>query len=485
MSGQLEAIKKASFFIEKKNYNEAKKILLEFAENNKNTKLDIKFFFTMYLVSSGLKDIKNSKRYLEKCLKIDDENHIALNNLANIYLKEGNLIKAEKFYLKALNLNKNYLLAIVNLAILYQDIGKLDVSKKFYLRAIELAPKRISLYFNLSRIDENFIDDEKINYLINLLKNEKTELSELSYGYFILANYERKKKNFGSEMNYLKKANNYNFQSRKLANQETMHYWNNIIVKKYNNFNFVNKNKNIFFEKLNPMFIIGLPRSGSTITEVLLRANNDNIYSFGEASIFNGIIANIFRKNEKSEIDLDFVKDNVSKIFLGRNFDTKRNRFIAKSLENFFYIDVILKIFPKAKFINTTRNIEDNIFAIYKQTLSKISWTHSIEDILRYVDNYFKVIDYFKKKYPDKIFNLKLEDLSLKPQEITKKLYNFCDLAWKDDVLEFHKKKDVLISTASNIQIRDKIQKYDFDRYKPYKILLKNFLKQYNWLVHK
>ena len=134
MSGQLEAIKKASFFIEKKNYNEAKKILLEFAENNKNTKLDIKFFFTMYLVSSGLKDIKNSKRYLEKCLKIDDENHIAQNNLANIYLKEGNLIKAEKFYLKALNLNKNQLLAIVNLAILYQDIGKLDVSKKFYLR---------------------------------------------------------------------------------------------------------------------------------------------------------------------------------------------------------------------------------------------------------------------------------------------------------------------------------------------------------------
>ena len=71
----LEAIKKASFFIENKKYNEAKKILLEFAENNKNIKLDIKFFFTMYLVSNGLEDIKNSKRYLEKCLKIDDKNH--------------------------------------------------------------------------------------------------------------------------------------------------------------------------------------------------------------------------------------------------------------------------------------------------------------------------------------------------------------------------------------------------------------------------
>ena len=484
MPGQLEAIKKASFFIENKKYNEAKKILLEFAENNKNIKLDIKFFFTMYLVSNGLEDIKNSKRYLEKCLKIDDKNHIALNNLANIYLKEGNLIKAEKFYLKALNLNKNYLLAIVNLAILYQDTGKLDESKRFYLRAIELAPKRISLYFNLSRIDENFIDDEKINYLIKLLKSEKKEFSELSYGYFILANYERKKKNFDSEMNYLKRANNYNFQSRKLANQETLNYWNNIIVKKYNNLNFVNKKKNTIFEKINPLFIFGLPRSGSTITEVLLRSNND-IYSFGEASIFNGIIANIFRKNEKSDINLEFVGDKVYKIFLARNFDMKKNRFIDKSLENFFYIDVILKIFPNAKFINTTRNIEDNIFAIYKQTLSKISWTHSIEDILRYMDNYFKVIDYFIKKYPDKIFTLKLEDLSSKPEEITKKLYNFCDLTWTDEVLEFHKKKDVLISTASNIQVRDKIQKYDFDRYKPYKILLRNFLDQYNWLPKK
>ena len=174
-----------------------------------------------------------------------------------------------------------------------------------------------------------------------------------------------------------------------------MNYWNNIIVKKYNNLNFVNKKKNTIFEKINPLFIFGLPRSGSTITEVLLRSNND-IYSFGEASIFNGIIANIFRKNEKSDINLEFVGDKVYKIFLARNFDMKKNRFIDKSLENFFYIDVILKIFPNAKFINTTRNIEDNIFAIYKQTLSKISWTHSVK-ILRYMDNYLKVIDYLLK----------------------------------------------------------------------------------------
>ena len=44
----------------------------------------------------------------------------------------------------------------------------------------------------------------------------------------------------------------------------------------------------------------------------------------------------------------------------------------------------ILKLFPKAKFINTYRNIEDNIFAIFQQALTKLSWTHSIENILKY-----------------------------------------------------------------------------------------------------
>ena len=194
MSAQLEVIKQASTFIDQKKYLQAKKILLDFLNKSKNVKVDIKFFYTLYLVSNGLKEIQNAKKYLEKCLKINDQNHVILNNLGNIYLKEGNLFKAENLYLKSFNLKKNYLMVIVNLAIFYQNLGKLNESKKFYLKAIELSPKRISIYFNLSRIDKNFIDDEKVKYLSNLMSNEKQEQSEMSYGYFILAEDQRKKK---------------------------------------------------------------------------------------------------------------------------------------------------------------------------------------------------------------------------------------------------------------------------------------------------
>ena len=88
-----------------------------------------------------------------------------------------------------------------------------------------------------------------------------------------------------------------------------------------------------------------------------------------------------------------------------------------------------------------------------------------------------------KKKYPDKILSINLEELTNKPVEISKELYKFCNLKWSNKVLEFYDRKDLVVSTASNIQIRQNINKYDRDKYKPYKQFLKIFSNKYNWLV--
>jgi len=480
MLNQLEIIKKASILIEKKKFIQAKQILIDFQKNAKNLKIDIKFYYSLYLVSEALNETQNAKKNLEKCLKINKDNHIVLNNLGNIFLREGKIDKAEQLYLNSHNLKNDYLLAIVNLAILYQNTGKLENAKKFYKKAIELSPGRISIYFNLSRIDKNFINEEKIIHLSNLIENEK-DLSELSYGYFLLAENERKKKNFDLEIDYLQKANQFSFNSMKEKNLKTLDYWKNVITKKYNKFSFNEFDSKNELEKFKPIFIIGLPRSGSTITEVLLSSGRKKIKSLGESSIFNGILAKGFSNKEDLSIDLNSVKNKIIEIFQNKNF-TPQSFFIDKSLENFFYIEVILKIFPNAIFINTTRNIEDNIIAIFKQSLSKLSWTHSLEDILNYIDTYLKVIDNFEKKYPNKILSISLEELSNNIKDVTKKLYNFCDLEWTEDVLEFHKRQDLLISTASNIQIRGQINKYDNKKYEPYKIVLKNFFSKYDWL---
>ncbi len=485
MNSQLEIVKKVSVLIEEKKFHKAKFILLEFLKKNRNIKLDIKFYYTLYLVSYGLKEIQNSKKYLEKCLKIDNKNHLILNNLGNIFFREGNIKKAEDLYLKSFEIKSDYLIVIINLAILYQNLGKFNESKKFYLKAIELSPNQISLYSNLSRIDKNFIDNKIIKHISQIIENNNIDLSEAAYGYFLLAEYEKKKKNFSKEIFFLNKANETFFNSKKKANLLTLNYWQNIISKKYNKFTFNNRKKNNKLKNLEPIFIMGLPRSGSTMIEVLLSSSNKKIISIGESNIFNGIIAKGFSSTEGDLINLEDINEKILNIFTQRNYDIKKNIFVDKSLENFFYIDIILEVFPKAKFINSFRNLEDNIFAIFNVSLNKLSWTHSLDTIMEYVDNYLKIIEYFNKKYSNKILRINLEDLTNNPNQISKKIYSFCNLKWSQKILEFYSKKDLLVSTASNIQIRENIKKYDFERYKPYKKLLSNYKKKYKWLNNK
>ena len=111
-----------------------------------------------------------------------------------------------------------------------------------------------------------------------------------------------------------------------------------------------------------------------------------------------------------------------------------------------------------------------------------MSWTHSIENILRYIDQYLFIIEYFKKKYPNKIYSIKLKNLTENSLDISKKLFDFCQLNWNKSSLEFYKRKDLISKTASNTQIRKEIYKYDSDKYKVYKEFLKDHKDKYSWV---
>ena len=313
-------------------------------------------------------------------------------------------------------------------------------------------------------------------------------MNQLKWGmvFFLLAEYERKKKSYIKEIEYLKKAHKYTFNEKINKNKRTLNYWQNIIPLKYNKLNFVNENNQSELIDYKPTFIVGLPRSGSTMVEAILSSGNIAIKTLGESNIINGVIVtthNGFQKDENTKIDLNIINNKIFQIMSDKNLLNLKNKiFVDKSFENFLYIDIILKIFPNAKFINTFRNVEDNVFAIFQQSLAELSWAQSIGDILKYIDNYLKIMKFYNKKYPKKIFSLNLKELTSKPEETSKKLYNFCNLKWDYRALNFYNRKDLLISTASNIQIRKKIENYDYDKYRPYKHLLENFYDKYDWL---
>ena len=119
--------------------------------------------------------------------------------------------------------------------------------------------------------------------------------------------------------------------------------------------------------------------------------------------------------------------------------------------------------------------------SIFQNNLTTLAWTHKLENIFKYFDNYFEIIQACKEAYPEQIYDLEYERLIENPIDESKKIMKFCELPWDKKCLEFYKRKDLFSKTASNIQIRKAIYKHPREKYLPYKKYLNEYGKKYSW----
>ena len=284
------------------------------------------------------------------------------------------------------------------------------------------------------------------------------------------------------------------FNSNHQYNLQSEFYYKKIINIFYNKIKFNNYDiSDRFLKNFSPIFIVGLPRSGSTLVESILTSTDEKIQSCGESHVINmSVVSEVSNKIYDKEFELKNFNFEVNYLNLEKNILEKykklnvlnhsKKTFIDKSLENFFNIELILKCFPKAKFIHTSRNLNDSIIAIYQSLLFELSWTHNIKDIVIYIDNYLKILNFFKNKYKSNILNVDLEKFTNEKYKISREIFDFCNLRWNKEILNFNNRKDLFIKTLSGNQVRQEIFKYEDNKYKPYYYLINKFKKDYSWI---
>ena len=193
-----------------------------------------------------------------------------------------------------------------------------------------------------------------------------------------------------------------------------------------------------------------------------------------------------FKVIEKKSLDLGDAGsfgDELVSIYENKGLVDEKSNFVFtdKSLNNFFYLELIKKTFPEAKVINCSRETLSSIMSIFQNNLTDLAWVHNLEYIFKYFDCYFQTIDEFKKKYPGFIYDLNFENFTHEPEIESKKLLKYCNLTWDKKCLEFYKRKDIIAKTTSRIQIRKPIYKHSSDKYLPYKKLLGKYGNKYSW----
>ena len=440
----------------------------------------------------GREEDESGTPFVGRAGKLLDE---ILFYLGLIYFELNNFGKSDYFYNKFLNKNPNSITALYNIASLKQSMGKIQAAQNIYYNLIEKDKNKVRPYYGLFTLNSNNLRENDFKAILKIKNNFENSIFEKGIINYLLSKKEQKNNQYSKEIEYLRDSHDLIFNSKRVYNTSSQFYYNKILNKFFNKIEFSNNKKIFVNDKIYPIFIIGLPRSGSTLIEAIISSSDyKNINSLGEChvintSIFEQIGPKIYRddfnlNNFSFEINLKILSETINEKYLNFNIGHKSNKqiLIDKSLENFFNIDAILNIYPNAKFLHTFRNPLDSIISIYQSMLPELSWAHSIENIINYIDTYINVIDFYKNKYPDVIMDINLEQFTQNSEKISKEIYNFCRLNWNKKVLEFYKRKNLNVKTLSFTQIRNKVSKYNKKKYMPYFHLLNKYKMKFDWL---
>jgi len=437
----------------------------------------------LYNLGNAYKDLgklEKAESYYEATIKLEPRNTKAHNNLGNILKNLRKNEKAIDAFKKAIDIDPKHINAYHNLANTYKELGNFDESKQFYKKSFDLNSNLESLHA-LAELDSQILDEGIKGQIIKITNNKKSNENNIAYGNFLLAKYELEKNNFKKEFDYLIKGHSHYFLSRKNTFQKGVNYWLNDLPK-------VNELKKLSVEnkdnkKIKPIFIVGVPRCGSTLIEKIIASGSEVIPMGEEIGIFNYVVGKRVLKNKSINDDFSNINEEILDLYKEKNLISKKNNYVFtdKTLDNFFFIALIKKIFPSAKIINCKRNPLSSIISIIKNNLGAVSWAHNLENIFKFFDIYHKKIENFKKDYPDDIYDLILENFVKNPESESKKLMKYCNLPWDKKCLEFYKRKDLVSRTASNIQIRKPIFNDASNKNEKYKVFLEDYGNKYSW----
>jgi tetratricopeptide (TPR) repeat protein len=224
----------------------------------------------------------------------------------------------------------------------------------------------------------------------------------------------------------------------------------------------------------NPIFIVGLPRTGSTLVERIISSHSD-ISGAEELDCFAlALVSAASRGNSKMARE-ELVRASASVNFAALGEDYLRRasakhglegRFIDKMPLNYLYCGLIQRALPNAKIIHVTRHPMAACYAMYK-TLFKAAYpfSYNLDDLAKYYVGYRRLMDHWRNLLGEALLEVRYEDVVNDQLGQTQRLLRYCELPWQDQCLEFHR-NPAATTTASAAQVRRPIYNTSLDKWR-------------------
>jgi tetratricopeptide (TPR) repeat protein len=428
-------------------------------------------------------NVDEAVRCFRLALTYRPEDPVLYNNLGAALAAKGAMDEAIAFYHQALSLHPDYAEAYNNLGIALAEQGKIDHAAAIFRKALTLDPQP-KYYRNLADIKPFSIGDHDLSAMeafaqdiTSLSTNSQVDLSfalgkayddcgkhELAFKYFHRGNALKRQQSGYDETAILERME----ATQKVFNADLM-----ARLSGYGN------------SSSTPIFILGMPRSGSTLIEQVL-ASHSQVLGGGERLDFPKLVNRYAPAKDYPAVFHDITPEKLS-ILAASYLDGLPSgtpaivKITDKMLENFLYAGLIHLALPNARIIHTRRDPVDTCLScFFKLFRDDLNQTYDLAELGRYYLAYNGLMEHWRRVLPASVFiEVNYEILVSNFEEEARRIVNHCGLAWDSACLSFHETQRI-VQTASLAQVRQPINNRSVGRWHNYSQYIQRLLQELN-----
>ena len=442
-----------------KSYKQALEIKPDFAEAYNN----------MGLAFNNRGDLEKALDSYVRAVTIKPHYAEAFNNMGLALNDREDPNTAIDSFKKAILINPNYAGAYYNMGNALRDMDRLEAAIKSYKESVSINPGLAEAHRAISALTHYKKNDEHISRMENLYLDPNNTDEQRCHLSFSLSKASEDLNEFSQSFNYLKIGNEL---LRKISPYDIKQDIELFAQLKKSFFGITESALQASDEtiELRPIFILGMPRSGTTLVEQIISSHSevkgagelDYVDRFGQ-SIAKGLI------KPNPELILSFRKqyiDALDKRIGARGFVTD------KMPQNFLYIGLILSAFPDAKIVHVNRDPAATCWSNYKHYFSNkdLGYGNDLDEVVTYFGLYKDLMQFWKRNYGDRIYDLHYDSLTINQEDETKKLTQYLGLVWQDSCLS-PQDNNRSVRTASQEQVRQKVYQgssQQWQKFEPY-----------------
>ena len=462
-------------------YNDAE-FLLEKATSFEPDDADLRMKYLMVLRKTQ-KFAKTTQQVNILCEQFPD-NLLYQSQKAIEMMQSGNNVNAINILDEVIQKSPHNYSALTSKGHAEKTLGKTENAIKSYQKAYEIKSDHGEAFFSLSNLKTYMFSDHELHLMNSQLQRVDLSLREKAYFHFALAQANESNEDYDNAFFHFKSGN-------KIKNNQSKYSIDGMDDEFQAQIDVCDKN---FFDNLgaaghqssDPIFILGLPRAGSTLIEQILASHSmidgtlelPNILSlahslrgddvYGKKGNYPKVMAE-FTSNQRETMGAAYIKE------------TSIHRkdapmFTDKMPNNFRHIGLIHLILPNAKIIDARRYPLDCCFSMFKQLFAQgQEFTYGLKEVSSYYNGYIKLMNHWENVLPGKILRVNNEDVINDLEGQVHRILDYLGLPFEESCISFHK-TDRSVRTASSEQVRQPINKRGMDRWKPYAKNLKPLL---------